>query len=480
MKHLSTTPLPPSEKRHEVPHELDSIVLRALAKDPATATRRAEEMDADLARAARGQAVAPETEEAATQVLARRRRGDAPRPAPTEIDTPRQRRAAAAARLPAADRASTNTTSRSGARSFWPWLLALVLVAAAIVARLVRLHEDPGPAGPDEAGRRPAGRRATVETARGRRRSAAAGLQVQRHPPHRRQRVDDGRRRTRRSPTPGARTDKGQHGDDRRLDRAEPKVDVPAVVGEQATDAVAALTAARAEGGRPPASTRTSRRTPSPARIRSPGRGSPSARRCGSTSRRARSPSRYRRSSARRTSRPRASCRAPASRSHASTRIRISPRDVVIRMSPAANSLAGPGSTVTLYVSKGPTTVVRPGRNELRAVGRDRDAPELRLQGRGRRPGHGRRVPRRRRDDPDAGSGRGGEARLDRDDHGRSLHGPAARDDHRSDAADRHRPARHDGPDRRRLHDARPPARRRPDGRPVLRAPDLASRRRSR
>src|SRR6476619_788973 len=34
MKHLSTTPLPPSETRPEVPHELDSIVLRALAKNP--------------------------------------------------------------------------------------------------------------------------------------------------------------------------------------------------------------------------------------------------------------------------------------------------------------------------------------------------------------------------------------------------------------------------------------------------------------
>ena len=41
-------------------------------------------MDADLARAARGQAVAPETEEAATQVLARR--GNATiATAPTEI-----------------------------------------------------------------------------------------------------------------------------------------------------------------------------------------------------------------------------------------------------------------------------------------------------------------------------------------------------------------------------------------------------------
>src|SRR5580765_659319 len=69
MKHLSATPLPPSEKRHEVPPEIDAIVLRALAKDPTARYQSAEEMDADLARAARGQAVAPETEEAATQLL---------------------------------------------------------------------------------------------------------------------------------------------------------------------------------------------------------------------------------------------------------------------------------------------------------------------------------------------------------------------------------------------------------------------------
>src|SRR3989442_11956542 len=61
MKHLSATPEPPSEKRPEVPHELDSIVLRALAKIPDDRYQSAEEMDADLARAARGQAVAPET-----------------------------------------------------------------------------------------------------------------------------------------------------------------------------------------------------------------------------------------------------------------------------------------------------------------------------------------------------------------------------------------------------------------------------------
>ena len=43
MKHLTTVPEPPSAKRPpgigEVPHELDLVVLRALAKDPTTATR---------------------------------------------------------------------------------------------------------------------------------------------------------------------------------------------------------------------------------------------------------------------------------------------------------------------------------------------------------------------------------------------------------------------------------------------------------
>jgi eukaryotic-like serine/threonine-protein kinase len=111
MKHLSATPEPPSERRREVPHELDSIVLRALAKDPADRYQSAEAMDADLARAARGQAVSPETEEAATQVL--RGVGAATlASAPTQVLRP----------------GSTSTRSRSGVgpsgrgclRSCWP------------------------------------------------------------------------------------------------------------------------------------------------------------------------------------------------------------------------------------------------------------------------------------------------------------------------------------------------------------------------
>src|ERR671939_968054 len=56
MKHLSTTPEPPSAKRAEIPRELDYVVMRALAKDPAERYQSAEEMDDDLARVQRGAA----------------------------------------------------------------------------------------------------------------------------------------------------------------------------------------------------------------------------------------------------------------------------------------------------------------------------------------------------------------------------------------------------------------------------------------
>src|SRR5438046_6185199 len=70
MKHLSQVPKPPSEWREEVPHDLDAVVMRALAKDPEQRYGSAEEMDADLARVARGVSVSRETEDAMTQVLA--------------------------------------------------------------------------------------------------------------------------------------------------------------------------------------------------------------------------------------------------------------------------------------------------------------------------------------------------------------------------------------------------------------------------
>src|SRR5438270_794932 len=70
MKHLSKVPEPPSHIRSEVPRDLDFVVMRALAKSPAERYQTADEMDADLARVARGVSVSPETEEAATAIIA--------------------------------------------------------------------------------------------------------------------------------------------------------------------------------------------------------------------------------------------------------------------------------------------------------------------------------------------------------------------------------------------------------------------------
>src|SRR5687767_2150501 len=70
MKHLSEKPEPPSTQREDIPEELDLIVMRALAKDPAERYQSAEEMEADLQRVARGAAVSRRTHEAATAIIA--------------------------------------------------------------------------------------------------------------------------------------------------------------------------------------------------------------------------------------------------------------------------------------------------------------------------------------------------------------------------------------------------------------------------
>jgi beta-lactam-binding protein with PASTA domain/predicted Ser/Thr protein kinase len=131
MKHLSEVPRPPSELRPEIPHDLDSIVLRALAKDPSERYQSAEEMDADLARVAEGLPVDPETEEAATAVLsgsglmaaaptsviARPRPGEPSRPAPP-------------GRTPPAGYYGYEGPPRRR-RPVWPWVLSVLLLAAA-------------------------------------------------------------------------------------------------------------------------------------------------------------------------------------------------------------------------------------------------------------------------------------------------------------------------------------------------------------
>ncbi len=81
MKHLSATPRPPSQIRRDVPRDLDMVVMRALAKDPATRYQSAEEMEADLERVLRGAPVAAATTDSATQIMR------APPPAWRLVDT---------------------------------------------------------------------------------------------------------------------------------------------------------------------------------------------------------------------------------------------------------------------------------------------------------------------------------------------------------------------------------------------------------
>jgi beta-lactam-binding protein with PASTA domain/tRNA A-37 threonylcarbamoyl transferase component Bud32 len=123
MKHLSSTPEAPSAKRAEIPRELDMVVLRALAKDPADRYQSAEEMDADLARVARGAAISPATEEAATAIISR-----PPSAAVTAITPPRTRET-----VPYAPPAAYYDYDEPRRRAIWPWIVALLFVVAAVV-----------------------------------------------------------------------------------------------------------------------------------------------------------------------------------------------------------------------------------------------------------------------------------------------------------------------------------------------------------
>ncbi|HEX5028995.1 MAG TPA: Stk1 family PASTA domain-containing Ser/Thr kinase [Gaiellaceae bacterium] len=118
MKHLAETPPAPSDLRPDVPGDVDLVVLRALAKEPADRYQSAAAMDADLETVARGGRVAAETAEAATMVLSGERAIDATaatqvtRRPPGQYEPPKR------------------------GRPLWPWLVGLGLLLALLVAGL--------------------------------------------------------------------------------------------------------------------------------------------------------------------------------------------------------------------------------------------------------------------------------------------------------------------------------------------------------
>lgn len=115
MKHLSEVPPMPSELRPDVPDDLDLVVVRALAKEPADRYKSAAAMDADLETVARGGRVAAETADAATLVLSG------------------ERGVEATAVTQATRRGPPQYEPPSRSRPIWPWLLGIGALLALLV-----------------------------------------------------------------------------------------------------------------------------------------------------------------------------------------------------------------------------------------------------------------------------------------------------------------------------------------------------------
>ena len=131
MKHVNDAPRPPSATAPGIPADLDRVVLRCLAKNPADRYQTAEELDSDLARVEAGLPVSRETAQAATVVLA------GASTAPTQVlGTPPQ--------TPATGRPPPGSGRRPPPydpydrprkrRSIVPWIVVALLLAAFGVA----------------------------------------------------------------------------------------------------------------------------------------------------------------------------------------------------------------------------------------------------------------------------------------------------------------------------------------------------------
>jgi eukaryotic-like serine/threonine-protein kinase len=120
-QHVRENPVPPSRVDPEIPSWADSIVLRAMAKDPGDRYQSAGEMRNDIQRALQGMPVAAPTRMDAYQGT--RRMGQA-----TQM-------AGATSAIPPYDYGGEDEPP-GGGRKKWPWVVA-ALVAVAIIAGLI-------------------------------------------------------------------------------------------------------------------------------------------------------------------------------------------------------------------------------------------------------------------------------------------------------------------------------------------------------
>jgi serine/threonine-protein kinase len=238
MRHISETPAPPSTKRPEIPHDLDLVVTRALAKDPADRYESAEEMDADLERVARGVAISRETEESATQILSAPTTVIPIAAGATSVTTIAPPRRPAPPRQPPPVYYDYEEPMRR--RPVWPWLLALAFVIAAVIGGYFVYHQLS-----DQIS---SGNSVAVDDYRGLRQEQAVqkihdsglGAVIKKQDSTAEQQgfvIDQ-------NPVPGLRIDKGKNVTIY-VGGGLPKTEVPDIVGHSETDAVAALVGAK-------------------------------------------------------------------------------------------------------------------------------------------------------------------------------------------------------------------------------------------
>ena len=230
MKHLSQVPEPPSRLRPEVPHDLDLVVIRALAKEPAERYRSAQEMDRDLERVTRGEGVDRETEDAATMVM----RGE------TTAATMVGGRTAPGYGGDERYRAYDGEVRKS--RSWWPWLLALGLALAIGVGGFI-LYDN-------VSGRLDASKTIAVDNYTGLLESKAVGLIIEDGFEDRVRRVPNSEVAEgyviEQEPAPGTRLQKGSIVTID-VSTGRPEVTVPPLIGKSRDEAVRDLTALNLE-----------------------------------------------------------------------------------------------------------------------------------------------------------------------------------------------------------------------------------------
>jgi eukaryotic-like serine/threonine-protein kinase len=135
MKHVNDPPTPPSTLRPEIEPELDQIVLRALAKDPADRYQTAEELIEDLERFEAGLPISRATSTAATALLGGAAVGESTEllsDGPTRVVAPPPPRAPRGP--PTYPPASPYDEPPKRRRRWVPWLLVALLIAAAALA----------------------------------------------------------------------------------------------------------------------------------------------------------------------------------------------------------------------------------------------------------------------------------------------------------------------------------------------------------